>query len=126
MPEADLARLLATSRVLPEPWPNPVLSDVDGNRLTTPDLWLDDVGIAVMVHSTAFHAGALQWDATVEGDGDLSANRVVVIGVTPGTLARDPAAILARVEAAYNTARRSGARAPVVAVRRDVVQGLAG
>ena len=90
MPEADLARLLATSRVLPEPWPNPVLSDVDGNRLTTPDLWLDDVGIAVMMHSTAFHAGALQWDATVEGDGDLSANRVVVIGVTPRYLGSRP------------------------------------
>ena len=125
VPEADLARLLATSRILPEAWPNPRLEDLDGNRLTTPDLWFDDVAMAVMVHSRTFHAGVLQWDETVEADGDLSASRVVVIGVTPTALARDPAAVLRRVEAAHDTARRSGVRAPVRATRSDLIASFA-
>lgn len=118
VPEADLARLMTTSHLLPDAWHNPGLSDLEGKRLTTPDLWFDDVGMAVMVHSRQFHAGTLQWDATVDADDDLSANRVVVIGVTPGSVARDPAAVLRRVEAAYSTARQSGVRAPVKARSR--------
>ena len=119
LPEADLARLVATSRVLPEAWLNPELCDADGRRLTTPDLWLDDVAMAVMVHSREFHAEVLDWDSTVEQDSDLAAVRVVVVGVTPTALARNPGRVLTRVEAAYATARRSGLRAPVVATRRD-------
>ena len=119
LPEADLARLVATSRLLPEAWLNPELRDVDGRRLTTPDLWFDDVAMAVMVHSREFHADVLDWDTMVEQDSDLSAARVVVLGVTPTALARNPNQVLARVEAAYETARRSGLRAPVVATRRD-------
>jgi len=118
LPEADLARLVATSRVLPPAWLNPELRDADGRRLTTPDLWLDDVAMAVMVHSRQFHADVLDWDSTVEQDSDLSAARVVVIGVTPTALARSPDRVLARVEAAYTAARRSGVRAPVVATPR--------
>ena len=82
-----------------------------GKRLTTSDMWFDNVGMAVMVHSRQSHAGVLQWDATVDAAADLSANRVVVIGVTPTALARDPPAVLRRVETAYLTARRTGARA---------------
>lgn len=126
VPEADLARLISTSRVLPPIWANPELADLDGKRLTTPDLWLDDVGMAVMVQSEEFHEGILQWDATVESCDDLSAARVVVIGVTPRALTRHPAAVLTRVEAAYNTARRSGTRAPVLATPRHLLAGAAG
>ena len=94
--------------------------------LTTPDLWLDEVGMAVMVQSQRFHAGVLHWEATVESCDDLSASRVIVIGVTPTALERDPAAVLARIETAYLTARRSGMRAPVTAVPRDVLRSLTG
>jgi hypothetical protein len=107
--------------VLPQPWPNPELSDLEGKRLTTPDLWFDDVGMAVMVHSRQFHAGVLQWDATVDAAADLSANRVVVIGVTPSALARDPPAVLRRLETAYLTARRTGVPAPVTARTRAIL-----
>src|SRR6478672_1659837 len=51
VPEADLAALVHTSRVLPTVWLNPGLTDENGTRLTTPDVWLDDVGMAVMIHS---------------------------------------------------------------------------
>jgi hypothetical protein len=123
LPEADLARLVATSLVLPPAWLNPELRDHEGRRLTTPDLWLDDVAMAIMVHSREFHAGVLDWETTVDRDGDLAASRVVVIGVTPGSLARDPDGVLRRIEAAYETARRSGLRAAVVATPRIVPIG---
>jgi hypothetical protein len=123
LPEADLARLMSRSSVVPEPWLNPELRDADGCRLTTPDLWLDDVAMAVMVHSREFHSGVIDWESTVERDSDLSACGVVVIGVTPGAIARDPARVIERVERAYATALRSGHRADVVATPRVVSIG---
>ena len=123
VPEADLATLLSRSSVLPAAWINPELRDPDGRRLTTPDVWFDDVAMAVMVHSREFHAGVLDWEATVERDSDLSACRVVVVGVTPGALARDPIRVRRRIEDAYLTARGSGHRAEVVATPRIVPMG---
>ncbi len=114
LPEADLAVLLSGSRVLPPLWANPTLHDALGTRLTTPDRWCDDVALAIMVHSRQFHAGVLDWEATVEGDGDLSTARIAVVGVTPTSLVRDPAAVLRRVEAAYQALRSSGAARPDV------------
>ena len=66
------------ARRCPTPMLNPELKDRKGQRLTTPDLWVDDVGMAMMVHSRAFHAGTLQWDATVTDDWGASRYRVVV------------------------------------------------
>ncbi len=63
LPEADLARLLSESSTLPAAWLNPELHESDGGRLTTPDLWFDDVAMAVMVHSRKYHAGLLDWGA---------------------------------------------------------------
>jgi hypothetical protein len=118
LPEADLLRLIRTSRVLPEPWPNPGLVDGAGRRLTTPDVWFDDVAMAVMVHSRQFHAGALDWDDTVDRDSDLGACRIALVSVTPSSIERRPAQVLARLEAAYCTARASGFRPEVTAIRR--------
>jgi hypothetical protein len=114
LPEADLAVLLARSRVLPPLWANPTLWDAEGRRLTTPDLWCDEVAMAVMVHSRQFHAGVLDWEETVEGDGDLSTARVAVVGVTPTSIARDPAGVLRRIEAAYLALRSQGTGRPDV------------
>jgi hypothetical protein len=125
VPEADLAALLSRSSVLPAAWINPELRDRDGRRLTTPDLWFDDVSMAVMVHSREFHPGVLDWEATVERDSDLSACRIVVVGVTPGALARDPTRVLRRIEDLYVAAKRSGYRAEVVATPRIVSMGQA-
>jgi hypothetical protein len=69
LPEAELAQLVSRSSVLPEPWLNPELRDADGCRLTTPDLWFDDVAMAVMVHSREFHGGVIDWEATVDRGG---------------------------------------------------------
>jgi hypothetical protein len=106
--------LLSGSPVLPALWANPTLHDAHGRRLTTPDLWCDDVALAIMVHSRQFHAGVLDWDGTVEADSDLSTARIAVVGVTPTSLARDPAAFLRRVESAYLALRAQGASRPDV------------
>jgi hypothetical protein len=121
VPEGDLLAILRTSSVLPEIMPNPALRDDHGRPLTTPDLWIDDVAMAIMVHSRQFHEGALDWEATVEADGDLIAVGVVAVPVTPGSISRAPRAVLARVEAAYLTARASGRRAAVTATARSDV-----
>lgn len=73
-----------------------------------------------MVHSRRHHAGALDWEKTVEQDADLSAARVVVVGVTPSALARDPGRVLRRIERAYQSARSAGSRPQVVAVERGL------
>ena len=87
LPEADLLRLVSDNSRLPRPWANPVLHDPVGRRLTTPDLWIDDVALAVMVHSRAFHSGVLDWEATVAADEDLRAAGIEVVAVTPASIA---------------------------------------
>ena len=126
LPEADLARLVSGSSVLPAAWLNPGLHDGDGRRLTTPDVWFDDVAMAVMVHSRRFHAGVLDWEATVHQDSDLSGSGVVVVGVTPGAIAREPSRVLGRIETTYVTARSLNRRAGVAATPRiePVTQAL--
>ncbi len=119
VPESDLLALILTSRSLPQPLANPVLTGPTGEALTSPDIWFDDVGMAVLVQSRAFHFDGLDWDATVEQGSDLSAARVVVVGVTPAALARNPQAQLRRIERAHEVARRSGTRAPVTATARS-------
>jgi aminoglycoside phosphotransferase (APT) family kinase protein len=80
--------------------------DLEGRRLTTPDVWFDDVALAVMLHSRGFHAGVLDWEATVVGDEDLENAGAIVTGVTPQSVTHDPVGTLGRVEAAYQRAQR--------------------
>ena len=101
LPEADLLRLVGVRGGRPQPWANPTLHDHVGRRLTTPDLWFDDVALAVMVHSRTFHSGVLDWEATVAADEDLRAAGIEVVAVTPASIATEPERVLARVDAAY-------------------------
>ena len=105
-PEAELAALLATSRLLPPAWLNPHLFRTDGVRLPTPDAWFDDVGLAVQVHSKRYHAGELDWEKTVSADGAFAEHGVVLVAVTPRQISSQPAAVLARIERAYEQATR--------------------
>ena len=94
---------------------NPVLEHDGGLRaLTSPDLWFDDVRLAVMVQSKQYHAASLDWDATVEYGSDLR------IGRHPGhrghagghsgpTRGRQ----LLRIEQAHASARLRGRRPDV-------------
>ena len=71
------------------------------------DLWFDDVALAVMVHSRAYHSGVLDWEATVAADEDLRAAGVEVVAVTPASIAAEPERVPSRIDAAY---RRAAAR----------------
>lgn len=132
-PEAALLHAVARSRVLPPAWPNPRLSQA-GRALLSPDIWFDDVALAVMVHSRRYHSGDPldrggrgrpdDWDTTVERDGELTAAGVVVVGVTPARIYRDIASVLARVEQTYLTASKRP-RPAVVAHRRSVLRAQA-
>jgi hypothetical protein len=120
--EGDLVTLLRSSPVLPEPMANPLLKDRHGKRLTTPDVWFDDVGLAVMVHSREFHEGPFQWEQTVESDSDLSALRIPVVGVTPASISRRPRRVMDRVENAYREALSNGFRPDVTATPRGLIR----
>lgn len=106
VPEHELLTLIAESDVLPEPWANPTLHGPDGAQLLSPDVWFDEVGLAVMVHSHQYHSQGEQWTTTVERDGDLTRVGVVVVGVTPHGLRSDRAGTLRRLEDTYRTAER--------------------
>lgn len=104
VPEADLLGMLARSRILPAPMLNPRLH-AGKERLIRPDVWFDDVGLAVMVHSWQYHAEGDNWSATVERDGELSSHGVTVVGVTPRALRKGPDRVMRCIERAYTSAR---------------------
>jgi hypothetical protein len=119
VPEADLAALVRTSTVLPPMWANPSLRAGEV-QLHTPDGWFDDVGLAVQVHSRQYHAGELDWEKTVSGDGVFAEHGIPLVAVTPRQISSQPAAVLARIERAYVQAAKRP-RPPVVAVPRPAV-----
>ncbi|MFL6204437.1 MAG: hypothetical protein ACJ739_03730, partial [Acidimicrobiales bacterium] len=98
---SEVLHLVSGSSVLSPAWANPWLARPDGSPLTTPDVWFDDVAMAVMVHSRRYHAEGERWDDTVEADSDLVAAGVVVVGVTPHRIRADPPRVLHRLERAY-------------------------
>ncbi len=116
--EARLRRVLRR-----RPWAfhlNPRLLTTDGRFVGTPDAYLPDVGIAIQVHSRAFHTGRDEfgrdlWQRTVESDGRYAAHGVIVLGVAPTTLHRSPNQVLARLDSAV-AARTGCAPVAVVAV----------
>lgn len=117
LPEAELLDLVATSSLLPEPWANPTLVGPEGERLLTPDLWFDDVAVAILVHSHLHHAQGEQWVRTVEQDGELTRRGVVVLAVTPTGMRLDPGGTLRRLEQTHEVARQRP-RPAVVATPR--------
>jgi hypothetical protein len=117
VPEAELAELVRGSRVLSEMWANPLLH-AGAVRLPTPDGWFDDVGLAVQVHSKRYHAGELKWERTVSGDGVYAEHGIALVAFTPRQIASGPAAVLTRIERAYEQASRRP-RPPVTVRRRD-------
>jgi hypothetical protein len=97
----------------PRAWPNPRITAPDGTCLISPDAWLDDVGMAVMVHSRTHHLREQQWEETVQYDGQLAEYGVIVIGVTPRSIHERPAEVLRRIERVYLAARTGRHRPPL-------------
>jgi hypothetical protein len=104
VPEADLLHLLTRSTVLPAVWANPRLSAPDGNQLPRPDAWIDEVALAIQVHSRRFHAAQLDWERTVMSDGVFAEYGIIVIAVTPAAIDATPDTVRRRIERAYQAA----------------------
>lgn len=118
VPEDDLGALVTSSPQLPTPLMNPLLTTLAGEPLLTPDVWLDDVGLALMVHSRRYHSGDRDFDATLYADGQLVAAGVTVLAFTPRQIRDEPKVVLATVERTYAMLRLRGLRASVHALPR--------
>jgi hypothetical protein len=106
VPEARLLRACARSRMLPPPVANPTLT-MDGMALVSPDLWFDDVALAVMVHSRQHHERGSDWERTVEQDGQLTEHGVTTLAFTPRAISTDLQHVVAAIERTYATLRRT-------------------
>ncbi|WP_088318911.1 hypothetical protein [Kineosporia sp. R_H_3] len=102
-PEAALLDICDRSRTLPRLWANPLLQAADGTALPTPDGWLDDVGLAIQVHSVMYHALSDEWDGTLVNDGVYAEYGICMIPFTPARLRDDPVWALERIERAHAT-----------------------
>ena len=102
--EVDLAVALRHSVVLPPVMLNPDLVTPDGTVLPRPDGWIDEVGLAIQVHSKRHHHEEADWEATVLSDGIYAEYGIPVVAMTPTFFTRDPAAAVRRVERAYTAA----------------------
>lgn len=110
LPEATLHRLMSKTPGLPSFVLNHALHTPDGRRIGIPDAYLPSVGIAVQVHSRAHHsgideAGHDRWSQTVEHDNAFAVHGVLVLGVTPQTLARAPKGFIRQLLAALESRR---------------------
>lgn len=102
LPEAALARLVDGDPELPEFLLNVELRTPDDERVGVPDGYFPDSGVAVQVHSKAFHsgtdeAGKDRWTATVEKDGTMVEEGIVVVPITPNSIERRPQGVLTRL-----------------------------
>lgn len=93
LPEATLRRAVLDHPALPEMLLNCRLEAPDGSFIGVPDGYFRDVGVAVQVHSKTRHEGFDEhgidrWTRTVEHDQRMESHGIVVVGVTPATLAR--------------------------------------
>jgi hypothetical protein len=126
LPEDALLTLLGSSPELRGVLLNKTLATLDGTRLGTPDVFFPAAGVAGQVHSKQHHSGYAEdgtdlWSLTVEKDGAFTDHDIIVIGVTPRSLAQRPQAVLDRFRrvVSRNLGRSYG---PVMI--DDVVYGL--
>lgn len=93
VPEATLGKAVSKHADLPDMLLNARLHAPDGTLIGVPDGYFREVAVAVQVHSRTHHSGydedgVDRWTRTVEHDQRLESHGIVVIGVTPATLAR--------------------------------------
>ncbi|MEW9263388.1 hypothetical protein AB1207_01385 [Kineococcus endophyticus] len=120
LPESDLADVFASSRILPTPLFNPVLTGPDGSALPSPDALFVEAFLAVQVHSRRHHLFEDDWERTLRADTALGAAGIPLMAFSPHTIRSDGARLLQSVERAYLS--RLGAVPPpgVIWSRRPV------
>jgi hypothetical protein len=112
-PETELRAILRSSAVLPAILWNPTLRGSSGQRLPTPDGWIDEGAIALEVESREFHLGAEGWEWSMRRDNLYGEYGITVLRFTPRRIREEAAAILRQVEGTYDA--RSSIRVPVTA-----------
>lgn len=118
VPEAEVAELIARMPDLPEPWLNPQLRLPDDTVLVSPDVWFDDVALALMVHSWQHHAVGEDWTRTVLEDSELASAGALTIGIPPRALRSRSAAVERVIRRAYQSAA-ARPRPSVIATPRN-------
>ncbi|WP_131105154.1 hypothetical protein [Ornithinimicrobium sufpigmenti] len=101
LPEDALATLFRAVPELANGLYNRTVSTVGGVVIGTPDVFFPAAGVAGQVHSRQHHSGYADdgtdlWSLTVEKDGVFTDHDIIVIGVTPRSLAMRPQAVLDR------------------------------
>jgi hypothetical protein len=97
LPEHDLIHRLEQCGRLPAVFANPCLRADDGTELPTPDAWLDDVGLAIQLHSRRHHFDVEEWEGTILRDGVFAEYGVPHLAFTPRRLRDDPDWLVRRV-----------------------------
>ncbi|MCP2325978.1 hypothetical protein HDA40_004485 [Hamadaea flava] len=109
-PEAELRALTQHSLLLPAIRWNPQLAGPTGDRLPTPDGYLEEAGIALEVDSREFHLNAQGWEAALRHHNLLAAAGILVLHFTPRQIRESPQSVLAEIERAYVERLRAGVR----------------
>jgi hypothetical protein len=110
-PEAHLREIAEATSVLPEIHWNPALVAPSGERLPTPDGWIDEVGIAVEVDSREHHATPDGWARTLHRHNLLASHGALVLHFTPHEIYTAPEAVRRTMVDAFLERRRTGVRA---------------
>ena len=99
VPEADLAALLE-SAAIPAFVLNAPLVTHSGEFVAIPDVWLDDVGLAIEVDSVEFHATGTHFERTVRRNARYAKAGVLVVTILPTDIRDQPATVLRDIHAA--------------------------
>lgn len=121
MPEASLATLVRADPALPEYLMNVDLLTTGDAFLGCPDGYFPGSGVASQVHSKQYHsgvddAGRDRWSATVEKDSTFVQHGIIVVQVSPASIANRPEVVLKRLR--DTVARYEGRDLSHIVVRR--------
>jgi hypothetical protein len=119
MPEHEVLHLLRQSGLFPVVWGNPILTAADGTTLPPPDAWLDDIALAIQIHSRRYHFAEEDWEGTILRDGVFTEYGVPVVAFTPRRIRDDPRGVLDRVRRIH-TARLDLPRPDIFARPREI------
>jgi hypothetical protein len=111
-PEAELQELLASAAVPPIRW-NPILETLDGERLPSPDGWIDDCAVALEVDSRQFHFNPEDWQRTMRRHNLLASYGALVLHFTPTELRHRKRSVRNTVERTCRERLASGAKAAI-------------
>lgn len=103
--EAWWRELVATMDGFPEVHWNADVHLADGSFLACPDGFVDEVALAVDLHSFAHHADLEKFDATMRRQAEMIAAGLVVVPATPKELRDAPEGIKRKMWAALEQAR---------------------